>query len=85
LRAELVKRPLVVAAEPFAEDLGEQVPEGRQSSAFAVSYQAPDRTLTDATAGGAGFSPLRFVSADARLLVAATAEGLLAEDPQAHA
>jgi predicted nucleic acid-binding protein len=32
----------------------------------------------------AGLSPLRFVSPDARLLVAATAEGLIAEDPQAH-
>ena len=32
----------------------------------------------------AGLSPLRFVSADARLLVAAAAEGLMTEDPQAH-
>jgi predicted nucleic acid-binding protein len=32
----------------------------------------------------AGLSPLRFVSADARLLLAATTEGLMAEDPQAH-
>jgi predicted nucleic acid-binding protein len=32
----------------------------------------------------AGLSPLRFVSADARLLVAAATEGLMTEDPQAH-
>jgi predicted nucleic acid-binding protein len=32
----------------------------------------------------AGLSPVRFVSADARLLVAATAEELMTEDPNAH-
>jgi predicted nucleic acid-binding protein len=32
----------------------------------------------------AGLSPLRFVSADPHLLVAAAAEGLMTEDPQAH-
>ena len=32
----------------------------------------------------AGLSPLIFVSADARLLVAAATEGLLTEDPNAH-
>lgn len=32
----------------------------------------------------AGASPLIFVSADARLLTAATAEGLLCDDPNAH-
>jgi predicted nucleic acid-binding protein len=32
----------------------------------------------------AGLSPVRFVSADARLLVAAAAEELLTEDPNAH-
>lgn len=47
VRAELLKHPLVVSAEPFDEYIGEQVPEGKKSLAFAVSYQAPDRTLTD--------------------------------------
>jgi predicted nucleic acid-binding protein len=32
----------------------------------------------------AGLSPLIFVSADVRLLVAAAAEGLMTEDPNAH-
>jgi hypothetical protein len=32
----------------------------------------------------AGLLPLRFVSADARLLVAAATEGLMTEEPQAH-
>ena len=32
----------------------------------------------------AELSPLRFVSADARLLVAAATEGLMTEDPNAH-
>jgi len=32
----------------------------------------------------AGLSPVIFVSADVRLLVAATTEGLMAEDPNAH-
>lgn len=32
----------------------------------------------------AGLSPLIFVSADARLLVAAATEGLMTEDPNAH-
>ena len=32
----------------------------------------------------AGLSPVIFVSADARLLVAAVAEGLMTEDPYTH-
>jgi len=32
-----------------------------------------------------GLSPLTFVAADARLLVAAATEGLMTEDPNAHA
>jgi predicted nucleic acid-binding protein len=32
----------------------------------------------------AGLSPVHFISADARLLVAATTEGLMTEDPHAH-
>jgi predicted nucleic acid-binding protein len=32
----------------------------------------------------AELSPVRFVSADARLLVAAATEGLMTEDPNAH-
>jgi phenylalanyl-tRNA synthetase beta chain len=39
--------PLVASARVFDVYTGEQVPEGRKSLAFAVTYQAPDRTLSD--------------------------------------
>ncbi|GMR22974.1 MAG: phenylalanine--tRNA ligase subunit beta [Acidobacteriota bacterium] len=45
--AEIALHPLVANARVFDEYTGEQVPEGKKSLAFAVSYQAPDRTLTD--------------------------------------
>ena len=45
--AEIIAHPLVANARVFDEYTGEQVPEGKKSLAFAVSYQAPDRTLTD--------------------------------------
>ena len=46
--AEIAAHPLVATARVFDEYAGEQVPEGKKSLAFAVSFQAPDRTLTDA-------------------------------------
>ena len=46
--AEIIAHPLVANARVFDEYTGEQVPVGKKSLAFAVSYQAPDRTLTDA-------------------------------------
>jgi phenylalanyl-tRNA synthetase beta chain len=45
--AEITAHPLVASVRVFDEYTGEQVPEGKKSLAFAVSYQAPDRTLTD--------------------------------------
>jgi phenylalanyl-tRNA synthetase beta chain len=48
VRALLLAHPLVVYAEPFDEYTGPPVPEGRKSLAFALRYQAPDRTLSDA-------------------------------------
>lgn len=45
--AEITGHPLVANARVFDEYTGEQVPEGKKSLAVAVSYQAPDRTLTD--------------------------------------
>jgi phenylalanyl-tRNA synthetase beta chain len=45
--SEILAHPLVASARVFDEYSGEQVPEGKKSLAFAVSYQAPDRTLTD--------------------------------------
>lgn len=47
LLAEITAHPLVAKARVFDEYTGEQVPEGKKSLAFQVSYQAPDRTLTD--------------------------------------
>jgi phenylalanyl-tRNA synthetase beta chain len=38
---------LVASAEIFDEYTGEQLPPGKKSLAISVSYQAPDRTLTD--------------------------------------
>ncbi len=48
IRALLLAHPLVASAEPFDEYMGPPVPEGRKSLAFAIRYQAPDRTLSDA-------------------------------------
>jgi phenylalanyl-tRNA synthetase beta chain len=42
--------PLLARAVLFDEFQGEKLGEGRRSLAFALSYQAPDRTLTDADA-----------------------------------
>ncbi|MFN8559695.1 MAG: hypothetical protein U0531_20905 [Dehalococcoidia bacterium] len=43
----------VSAARLFDEYSGERVPPGKKSLAFAVSFQAPDRTLTDEEVAGA--------------------------------
>ena len=40
-------RPLLQSARLFDEYRGEQVPAGKRSLAYALSYAAPDRTLTD--------------------------------------
>jgi phenylalanyl-tRNA synthetase beta chain len=45
---EIAAHPLVASARVFDEYAGEPVPEGKKSLAFSISYQAPDRTLTDA-------------------------------------
>ena len=45
--AEIEAHPLVASAHVFDEYVGAQVPEGRKSLAISVSFQAPDRTLTD--------------------------------------
>jgi phenylalanyl-tRNA synthetase beta chain len=45
---EIAASPLVASARVFDEYAGEPVPEGKKSLAFSISYQAPDRTLTDA-------------------------------------
>jgi phenylalanyl-tRNA synthetase beta chain len=37
---------------PFDVYRGEQVGDGRKSIAFAVSFQSPERTLTDEDAAG---------------------------------
>jgi phenylalanyl-tRNA synthetase beta chain len=42
--------PLVTEALLFDEYVGEQIGEGKRSLAFQVTYQAPNRTLTDADA-----------------------------------
>ncbi|MEW5980757.1 MAG: phenylalanine--tRNA ligase subunit beta [Acidobacteriota bacterium] len=42
--------PLVTEALLFDDYIGEQIGEGRRSLAFQVTYQAPDRTLTDGDA-----------------------------------
>ncbi|MFQ5791945.1 MAG: phenylalanine--tRNA ligase subunit beta, partial [Acidobacteriota bacterium] len=44
---EILRYPLVVAAQLFDEYVGRPVPKGKKSLAFSVSYQAQDRTLTD--------------------------------------
>ena len=40
-------RPLLSHAQLFDVYTGEHVPEGKRSLAYALTYQAPDRTLTD--------------------------------------
>ena len=47
LLVEIENHPLVSEARVFDEYQGAQVPEGKKSLAISVSYQAPDRTLTD--------------------------------------
>ena len=42
--------PMLASALLFDEYSGEQVGAGRRSLAFSLTYQAPDRTLTDADA-----------------------------------
>ena len=42
--------PMLAGAALFDEYAGEQVGAGRRSLAFSLTYQAPDRTLTDADA-----------------------------------
>lgn len=42
--------PLVANVQLFDEYIGEQIGEGKRSLAFQLTYQAPDRTLTDADA-----------------------------------
>jgi len=42
--------PMLASATLFDEYSGEQVGAGRRSLAFSLTYQAPDRTLTDADA-----------------------------------
>jgi len=45
--AEIEGHPLVARARVFDEYAGAQVPAGKKSLAVSVTYQAPDRTLTD--------------------------------------
>jgi phenylalanyl-tRNA synthetase beta chain len=45
---EILAHPLASAASVFDEYHGEPIPPGRKSLALSISYQAPDRTLTDA-------------------------------------
>ena len=51
--AEVIRRaggPMLTGAALFDEYAGEQVGAGKRSLAFSLTYQAPDRTLTDADA-----------------------------------
>jgi phenylalanyl-tRNA synthetase beta chain len=45
---EILAHPLASSAAVFDEYQGEPIPAGRKSLALSISYQAPDRTLTDA-------------------------------------
>jgi len=47
VRALIQQAPLVRSARLFDVYSGPQVPSGKKSLAFSVSYQAPDHTLTD--------------------------------------
>ena len=40
-------RPLLASVRMFDEFRGEQIASGKRSLAYALSYAAPDRTLTD--------------------------------------
>jgi len=48
------------------------------------AIQLASALLANATLQAAGFTPLIFLAADARLLSAAQAEGLLTDNPNAH-
>ena len=52
LQAVIEISRLVVEARVFDVYRGEQLPPGRKSVAFAIRYQAPDRTLTTEDANG---------------------------------
>jgi phenylalanyl-tRNA synthetase beta chain len=45
---EILAHPLASSASVFDEYQGEPIPAGKKSLALSISYQAPDRTLTDA-------------------------------------
>jgi len=47
VQALIQQAPLVRSARLFDVYSGPQVPPGKKSLAFSVSYQAPDHTLTD--------------------------------------
>ncbi len=44
---EILAHPLASSASVFDEYQGEPIPSGKKSLALSISYQAPDRTLTD--------------------------------------
>ncbi len=46
IQAVIEGSPLVADARPFDVYRGDQLPAGKKSLAFAIRYQAPDRTLT---------------------------------------
>ncbi|MGD9890569.1 MAG: phenylalanine--tRNA ligase subunit beta [Dehalococcoidia bacterium] len=47
LQAAIAATPRLVSVRPFDEYRGAPLPSGKKSLAFALSFQAPDRTLTD--------------------------------------
>jgi phenylalanyl-tRNA synthetase beta chain len=47
LQAAIAAAPRVASVRPFDEYRGAPLPAGKKSLAFALSFQAPDRTLTD--------------------------------------
>ena len=53
VRDGILNHPLVSSVELFDEYVGDPVPSGKKSLAFSVSYQAPDRTLTEREVGKA--------------------------------
>jgi phenylalanyl-tRNA synthetase beta chain len=53
VRDLILEHPLVSSVELFDEYFGEPVPSGKKSLAFSVSYQSPDRTLTEKEVGKA--------------------------------
>ena len=53
VRDGILNHPLVSSVELFDEYVGDPVPSGKKSLAFSVSYQAPDRTLTEKEVGKA--------------------------------